>query len=351
MLAPITFVQPLITLRRPRLLPVDGTVLVNMGDRVSPKDIVARGNLFTKHIMLDAGHALRLSPAEASQLIQRNVGEYVESGSIIAGRRGIGARQLRAPMSGKIAAIRGGQILLRAGEESLQVEARIPGIITDMEPEQGVVIECVCAWVQAIWGNGRLDEGRLQIIGDGPTQSLTADQIDLSQRGVILVVGTCEQRQALDLAAQVPARGLILGSLATRLLPMAESLPFPIVLTEGFGRTAMNSDAFKLLSNHNGRQAAINAQKLDAIIGDRPEIVIPLGESGKPPEPVPIQSFRIGQNVRAVSGELKGKIGEITALLSASTQYDSGLRAAGAEVSFDGIGPRSIPLANLELLG
>jgi hypothetical protein len=279
------------------------------------------------------------------------VGEHVESGSIIAGRRGIGARQLRAPMSGKVAAISGGQILLQAGEEGLQVEARIPGVITDMEPEQGVVIECVCAWVQGIWGNGRLEEGRLQIMGDGPAHQLTADQIDLSQRGIILVVGTCEQRQALDLAAQVPVRGMIFGSLATRLLPMAESLPFPIVLTEGFGRTAMNSDAFKLLSNHNGHQATINAHKLDRIIGDRPEIIIPLGESGKPQEPVPIQSFSIGQNVRSISGDLKGKIGEITGLLSASTQYASGLRAPGAEVLFEEIGSRSIPLANLEILG
>jgi hypothetical protein len=351
MLAPITFIQPLTTIRRPRLLNVEGIVLANMDDKVSATDIVARASLYTRHIMLDANQSLGLPRAETTNLIQREVGEHVDSGAIIAGKRGIGARQLRAPASGKIAAISGGQILLQVSDESSALQARIPGQIVDIEPGRGVVIECVCAWVQCIWGNGGLADGRLQMMGKQSNHSLTADQIDISQRGVVLVAGHCNQQQALDLAEQVPVRGVILGSMATRLLPFAETLPYPIVLTEGFGKVAMNKDAFRLLGNHNGQLATINAQPLDQITGERPEIVIPLGESGKPPEPVSIQRFQVGQGVRIISGEHKGQVGEIAVLLPASTEYDSGLRGSGAEVSLENLGSTSIPLANLELLG
>ena len=72
-----------------------------------------------------------------------------------------------------------------------------------------------------------LGEGLLHIVGK-PGDYLTAAEIDMSQRGAVLLSGRCNQRQALELATQVPIRGLVLGSLATRLLPLAEKLNFPI---------------------------------------------------------------------------------------------------------------------------
>lgn len=351
MLAPITYTQPLATISRPRMLPVEGEVLVSVGERVGSGDIVARANLTTQHIMLDAARALGLSPERAGNLIQRNVGERVEEGAIIAGRRGVGARQLRAPAEGTIAAISEGQILLQVSDQQSVLQARVPGEIVDVEPGRGVVIECVCAWVQGVWGNDRVADGLLQIVGDAADHALTADQIDMSLRGAILLAGHCNQRQALDLAAQVPIRGLILGSLATKLLPFAEKAPYPIVLTEGFGQAPMNADAYKLFNNHNQEQATLNAQRSNPISGERPELIIPLKDAGKPPQPVELQSFRIGQSVRVLSGAYKGLLGDITALLAGSTLFESGIRAAGAEVDL-GSGVRaSIPLANLELLG
>jgi hypothetical protein len=110
-------------------------------------------------------------------------------------------------------------------------------------------------------------------------------------------------------------------------------------------------DAFKLFSNNNGEPATINAQTVDAVTGDRPEVIIPIRDSGRPPQAVEMQTFRIGQTVRIVTGEDKGRLGEITNILPASTMYPSGLRAPGARVSIEN-GPNvSLPLANLELLG
>lgn len=351
MLAPITYVQPLATIRRPRRLSVEGEILVSEGEQVHSGTVIARANLAAEHMMLDAARALGQTPERATKSIQRSVGEKVDEGAIIAGRRGVGARQLRAPAKGTIAAISEGQILLQVSDERAELHARVPGQVIDVEAGRGVVIECVCAWVQGVWGNGRVADGILHLVGDGPDQVLTADQIDMSLRGAILLAGHCGQRQALELAAQVPIRGLILGSLTTRLLPIAEKVPYPIILTEGFGTSAMNADAFMLFSNRKQEQTTLNAQRSNLISGERPEAIIPVKDAGRPPQPIGLQTFRIGQNVRLLNGPHKGQLGEIIGLLPASTLYPSGLRAAGADVELASGQSAIIPLANLELLG
>ncbi len=351
MIAPVTYIQPLTTLRRQRLLPVEGQVLVNLGDHVRSGDPVARANLYTKHLMLDAGRALGLPAERVAKLIQRSIGEKVDEGAIIAGRRGVGARQLRSPAGGQIAAISEGQILLQVSDESALLPARIPGEIIDIDPGRGVTIECACAWIQGVWGNGRFADGNLQLQADNPVHQLTADQIDMSLRGVILLAGHCNQRQALELAGQVPIRGLVLGSMATRLLPVAEKLSYPIVIIEGFGEYPMNMDAFKLLGNHNGAAATLNAQRSDRYTGERPELIIPIKDAGRPPQPIRTQSFRLGQNVRVLSGEYKSALGEITALLPTAVLFAGGLRAPAAAVDLASGGHIRVALANLELLG
>lgn len=347
MLAPITYIQPLITLRRVRRLPVEGQVQVGLGDRVRATDVVARSGLYTQHLMLDAARALGVPASRVEKLIQRSVGESVEEGAIIAGSRSLGSRQLRAPAAGEIAAISEGQILLRVSGESAEVQARVPGQVIDINPGHSVTIETICAWVQCMWGNGRNGEGNLQFV---TKDDLTADQIDMSLRGAILIAGHCSQRQALELAGQVPIRGLILGSLATRLLPIAERMQYPLVLIEGFGRLPINPDAAKLLEMHNGAAAALNAQANDPLQGERPEVIIPIQDAGRPPQPVEMQSFRIGQTVRILCGPQKSQLGEITGLLP-NLIYESGLRGPAAEVTLAGSGRARVPLANLELMG
>ncbi len=351
MIAPVSYIQPLTTIRRQRQLLVEGQVLVNVGDVVHSTDPIARASLESRHLILDAARALGLPPDRAKKLIQRNIGEQVEAGAIIAGRRGVGTRQLRAPAAGQVAAISEAQILLQVSDESSLLQALVPGQIIDIDPGKGVTIECIGAWIQGRWGNGRLGDGILHLVGDSPGQVLTADQIDMSLRGAVLVAGVCEHRQALELAAQVPIRGLVMGSLTTRLLPVALKQAYPIVLTEGFGKTPMNADAFKLFGNHNGNQATINAQISNPLNGDQPEVIIPIRDAGKPPQAVPMQSFRVGQPVRVLTGADQGQIGEITALLSSSTFYASGLHAPGATVDLPGQGEVVYPLVNLELLG
>src|SRR3989304_5898194 len=100
MIAPVSYIQPLTTLRRKRSLPVEGEVLVSLGATVHSSDAVARANLQAKHLILDAGRALGLPPEGANRRSHCRGGEKVEGGWLRSGGPAAGRRQLRAPAAG-----------------------------------------------------------------------------------------------------------------------------------------------------------------------------------------------------------------------------------------------------------
>lgn len=350
MLARISHMKDLTTLRRQQMLPVQGLVLKALGDKAATGEVVARSRVSSRNLILDVPDALGIPIQRADRFIECQVDDQVEKGAILARRKGLAARLLRAPADGRVSAINQGQIVLQLNEQRLDLLAHIPGEIIDIEPDRGVVIECAGAWVQAAWGNGGLGEGLLHVVGK-PDDYLTAAEIDMSQRGAILLSGRCNQRQALELAAQVPIRGLVLGSLTTRLLPLAEKLNYPIVMTEGFGDTPMNEYAFNIFRDHEGEETTINAQPVDVFSGDRPEVIIPQKQEGRPPQPEELRSFQVGQMVRVVGASYRGAIGEVIDLTGTSTLFPNGLRTPGAEVDLRGGDRVLLPLANLEVLG
>ena len=350
-IAPVTNIRELVTVQRSRLLPADGLVISEMNQQLSAKDVIARSTFGNQHMMLDAATALGMSPKRAEKFLQREVGESIEKGAILAGKRGIAARTLRTPVDGRIVAISGAQILLQVTEKSQELYACMPGKVINISPNRGVLLEFIGSWIEGAWGNGAFDDGYLNLVSENPAYSLIADDIDMSMRDSILIAGHCGQRNAIELAAQVPVRGLVLGSLATRLLPLVEEMEFPILLTEGFGEIPLNSAAFKLLSNASGEKITINAQLENEFEDLHPEIFIPIEDAGIPPKSIEGQSFRIGVKVRILSNPHAGEIGEISALLPQSTLFPSGIRAPGAEIMLKDGGASLLPLANIEVLG
>ena len=350
MLAPVRYVQALTRLRRRRVLREEGSVLVEINDVVNSGDIVARGRHSKKHLMLDASRALNVPTSSVEDLMQRSVGDRVEKGSIIAGRRRIAGRLLRAPVDGRLAAISGGQILLQVSDETTELFARIPGKIVDIEANRGVIIESVCAWTQGNWGNGRFADGKLHMRVDDAKQALTVDEIDNKLQGAIVIAGQCSQREALELAAQVSIGGLLLGSLATRLLPLAIKMDYPIVLTEGFGEIPMNPVAHQLLKQYRSQPATLNAEENDPFREQGPELIIPQKDSEKAFPPEEVGEISVGQQVRVVHARHMGAVGKISKMLSSSTLFPSGLRARSAELTLSDGSKAVIALANLEIL-
>lgn len=349
MLAPVTHVLPLMAVRRARVLPVNGRVLVREGQKVNAIDGIAETVLEKKHIMLNVRRALGVSqPDRLSKMITRNVGEVVKQGDVIAQTRGIFSRVLRAPADGEIMAIGGGQVLLETSGAPFIVQAGISGTVTKIIPERGAIVEGSGGLVQGVWGNGRVEQGILTVLLHSPEDEFTRRSVDVSMRGGILLGGYCVDSEALKTANEIAVRGLILGSMPASLMSLASQVNFPIILLEGFGKIPVNQVTYKVLTTNEKRDITINASAWDPFAGERPELFIPLPAEGE--VFAETDDFKAGDTVRIQGQPYLGKMGTIEELPPGLRRLPNGIRAASAWVRLEDNTRVIVPLANLDML-
>jgi hypothetical protein len=350
MLAPAKHIIPVTLIQRQRLLPVPGRITVRKGQKVSPTDIVGEAYPAPEHILLDISLGLGVSTEEADSYIQRQTGDSVDENDVLAGPVGVGKRVVRAPKKGKVVLAGGGQILLELDGRPYELRAGFSGVIRELLPDQGVIVETTGALIQGSWGNGRADYGLLHVLARSAEEELHPDRLDVSLRGAVIIGGHCEQADVLSIAEELPLRGLILASMKSELVPQANRMRCPVILTEGFGHLPMNENAYKLLSTSQRREVSVLAERWDPNLGTRPEIIIPLPTEAGAPIPLDTGELKVGQLVRVTHSLYQGKIGQIVDVLADNVNLPSGITAAAAQVSFHGEAPVTLPLVNLEIL-
>jgi hypothetical protein len=343
-------VVPLATIVRERRLPVKGTVRVKLGQRVSPGDIVADATWARDHVFLDVARTLGVSGAAAERLIHCRPGTSIAMGGLIARGGGVLPKTIRAPRAGRVVATGGGQVLIESGESRIELRAGISGVVQNVIPDRGVIIQTSGALVQGVWGNARVDTGVMINLADKPDALLPPARLDVSMRGSILVGGVVQEAGLLHTAEEIAVRGLLIGSIVPSLLPLAREMRYPIVVTDGFGVVPMNLAAHRLISSNAKREVTLNAETYDRYAGSRPEAIIPLPAPGAPP-PQDIVALAAGQPVRICCQPAAGMMGTILGLPTGPAKFPSGLRVPGAEVRLENGEQLLIPLVNLEVVG
>ncbi|MEN4042755.1 MAG: hypothetical protein ROW39_10450, partial [Anaerolineaceae bacterium] len=336
--------------RRARLLPENGRVLVRPGQKVSATDIVAEYPQQSRHVLVDVRNGLRLNRKDAlDKYVDRRVGDRLQEGDVIGEAGGFVKRVVRSPVDGNIVAITGGRVMIEVPNPTSPLQAGLTGVISEVIPDRGVIIEATGALVQGVWGNGLIDLGMLLSVIRSPEDSITPDRLDVSMRGAVVLAGYCEDEAVFRAAADLALRGLILSSIASDALPAASKALFPVIVLEGIGNIPMDSAAFKLLTTNEKRDAALNASAWDAFSGQRPEILVTLPADGKlAPE---VEPYKAGQTVRVQSPPYMGQIGVLTRVIPGRTRLPNGLRALAGEVKLENNVLVMLPLANLDVLG
>jgi hypothetical protein len=332
------------------MLPIPGRIVVRKGQKIVATDVVAEANLSPTHVVLDIARGLGLPPEKLEKVLQRRAGEQIAEGDVIAGPVGMTRRVIRASRSGTIVQIKNGRILLQVDTPPFSLLAGMPGTVVDLIGERGVIVENSGALIQGVWGNGRIDTGMLNVQAEKPEEVLTADRLDVSQRGSVILAGTCEDANVFRTAATFTLRGLILSSMASALIPEALKAPFPILVIEGFGLLPLNSAVFNLLTAQDGQEATLNAEPYDRMKGTRPEVFIPLPATGTLAEPRESTIFSPGQRVRVVRAPHRSRAGTLLALRSGLDVFPSGVKAPAADVRLENGMEVILPLANLEVL-
>lgn len=351
MLAPVLHILPLTTIVRERLLPVAGKVNAHMNQHVNPTDVIAEATFAREHVLLDVARTFGISANAADKLIKVNEGDRLAQGGLVALGGGLFPRSIKAPRAGRVMVAGSGQVLMEVGDTRIELRAGLPGVVTQVIPERGVVIRTAGALVQGVWGNGRIDNGLMVSLLEKPDDTLLEARLDVSLRGSVILGGHVGDMETLKAAAELPVRGLIIASLASSLITTAYQMRYPILVMEGFGALPMNSAAFKLLTTNNKREATVNAEHFDRYSGNRPEVIIPLPITNEPAEPNNYEVFAVGQQVRMRRPPNAGMIGTLSNLRPGLSLLPSGLRASTADVKLENGDTVLVPLVNLEVVG
>jgi hypothetical protein len=347
-------ITPLATIRRERLLPVRGQVLVQPGETVGPVDVVARCMIPGRVRVVDASRALGVRREQTAKYLRKAVGDTVQADEVLAAARGLFGRLrpgCRAPVDGQIFAVRDGLVLIEAAPTTFELRAHVSGQVTNVMPNIGVVITTSGALIQGTWGNGGEAEGVLKVLVDNPQKPLRARAIDVSCHGTVIVGGWLMEQEVLEQAKEAKVRGVIVGSVDAAMSPFLESLSFPIMITEGFGNLPMSEKVFSLLHSNMGREAILTADTQMRWGAERPEVLIPLrSEEAVLPEQPTLEPLQVGQQVRVARAPYLGALGTVTDLPVVPQTVESGARLPVAAVALEDEETIVVPLANLELI-
>ncbi|MBU0704770.1 MAG: hypothetical protein KKC18_12990 [Chloroflexi bacterium] len=343
-----TQATPLTTARRQRILPAPGEILVRVGQRVEPTQIVAQTDLPGDFRILPLARLLDVPPSRVERCLRVGLHDEVQEGQIVARRFG---RSVASPIAGVVTASGSGRILIEAQPISFELRAYIPGTVSNVLREYGVIIETAGAVIQGIWGAGNENFGVLKCLVQSPAEPLQARAVDPSCHGTIIICGSGLNSAALEAVQELQVRGIVTGGLPPELISQVERLPFPVIVTEGIGTAPMSEPIFRLLATNDGREASISGKTQSRWGVVRPEIIIPLPADTSAADQVqPGSPLTVGMRVRAVRAPYMGQTGAIVAFPPHARLIDTGAKVRGAEIDLGQETPVFIPLANLEIL-
>lgn len=352
-----------------RRLPIKGEVKKQIGDSLEPNDVVAKTDLPGNVQMVKVANLLNIGPADVPDVMLFGEGDSIEKGQMIAqtdGLFGFFKSDVKAPIDGTIESISDvtGQIVLREAPIPVEVDAYMTGTVKNIIPDEGVTIESDAAFIQGIFGIGGESRGNMVVLAIDREQELTADMLNESHKGKIVVGGSFISLDTYKKALTLGVSGVVVGGfnyydlediLGYTLgvaITGSEDLVTSLVVTEGYGNIRMGSRTFDLLKEHDGKFVSINGATQIRAGVIRPEIVIPLTEKEILEAPVhesEEMGITDGSLVRVIRAPYFGRMGVVKSLPPELQKMESETMVRVAEVEIDGE-TLTIPRANLEMV-
>ena len=356
-------------LRRERRLPLKGRVLVGAGDAVGPQDVVARTELPGNAQTMNLASWLEVDSDRVPQALCKRVGSDVRAGELLAetqGFFGFARRRVMAPVDGFIESVSSvtGQLLLREPPTPVEVNAYVRGIVVEVLPEEGVIVEARGALLQGIFGVGGETWGAIGVAVDSPGAELTPGRLRPEHRGHVVVGGAFVTHDALMRARELGVAAVVVGGLddldLRRLLGRdlgvaitgSEELGLTVVLTEGFGRIRMSDRAWDVLAARAGRIASVSGATQIRAGVLRPEVLIPEADTGAAPVERDVSTgLALGSQVRVIRAPHFGRVGQVVELPSDLSRLETEAMARVLVVVFPEDGTRVlVPRANVEII-
>jgi hypothetical protein len=358
-----------IVLRKDRILPLKGKVLVKKGDILKAEDLVAETLLPGKVVPINMANKLGVTANMVGQFMKVQPGDIIKKGQVLAetkGFLGMFKTVVKSPINGEIENISSitGQMLMREPRIPVQVKAFIDGIVVEVVPEEGVIMENKAAYIQGIFGIGGETTGEIKVLASSPQDVITPDKIDDSCKGKLVVTGSMCPLAVIKKAQEKGVAGIITGGIDDQDLKTLlgynigvaitghEEIGLTIFTTEGFGKIDMAEKTYELLKSFEGHKASMHGKTQIRAGVMRPEIIIALPIEGEEliAEEPKMATLEIGTTVRIIRQPNFGKIATITALPEELTSVESETLVRILEAQLEDGTRVTIPRANVEVI-
>jgi hypothetical protein len=359
------------TVKRERILPLKGTVLVELGQQVAAEDIIARTELPGPVKTLNVVNLLGIEASQLESFMLRKTGESFTAGEVLAQNKplfGLKFMQSKvvADFDGTVDSISAvtGQVILRYPPRPVQIHAYVDGTVVEVRPQEGVVVETTGSFIQGIFGIGGEVTGPLAFAVATPDEVLDAGHIKPEHQNKILVGGSLFTAEAFKRAKEVGVRGVIVGGFHDKdlkdilgydlgvAITGTENLGLTLVMTEGFGRISMADKTFNLLKKREGSKTSISGATQIRAGVIRPEVIIPVEKRAGVEERQDAEGLAtaLGDPVRCIRDPYFGRIGKVKQLIPELRAVESETKVRVLEVDFgDGV-TAIVPRANIEMI-
>ena len=205
--------------RKTRRLPLEGKVLVELGDKVVAEDVVARTDLPGKVHLINFANRMGVMPDELDKTLKVKEGGAIKKGQDIAVSSsffGLFTSEVVSPIDGTLESVSRitGQAVLREPPQPVQVKAYVDGKIAEIIPNEGVIVETRAALIQGIFGLSGEVHAPIEMILKKPGERLEASMLTKEHKGKIVVGGADVTLDAMERAVELGVAGIVVGGFA-----------------------------------------------------------------------------------------------------------------------------------------
>ncbi|MCO4772582.1 MAG: hypothetical protein KDA24_21295 [Deltaproteobacteria bacterium] len=320
--------------QKTRQLPLEGEVMVSVGDMVKSDDVVAKTSLPGKVFPVNVANQLGIDPGRLSTYMRKKVGDSVTKDELLAetpGIMGFFKSEARAVVTGTLETISNvtGTVIIQADPIPVEIDAYINGRVVSVIESEGCVVQAMATMVQGIFGLGGETKGLIAMAASSPDEVIGPQHITADHKGKVVIGGAYVTIEGLKKAVEVGAAALVTGGFdydeIKELLGYevgvaitgGEDLGTTLIVTEGFGQIGMAPATFELLQKRVGKRASVNGATQIRAGVIRPEIVVTFDDEEvpeelvAPPEPVGITE---GDLIRGIRAPWFGRIGTVSGL-------------------------------------
>jgi len=222
-------------------------------------------------VTINCANALDIPPERLEINLNKHKGERVEKGGILASislYAGIIMKYCKSPIYGEVVDVdlKRGNVVVKRPVEERKLNASIPGIIKEVIPKRGVVIETDAEVFYGVFGFGGEKWGTLGkdiIIFDEPIKRKEFESLRGKIKGIITP------------SISVMEFDDIFGDEIRKGITKENETRITVILMEGFGRLKLDKGIKKKLNKYIGRLVTIDGRTQIRAGVRRPEITIP----------------------------------------------------------------------------